>query len=645
MGRRRNKPNQEILSAQRFPLRLLVCLLAALPGLVIPQATAQPAARAATANEPPRTASHLSIVTDIAGRPDAASRREAARRLLSESPPGTPRAVADLLQSRNNEPVKLALCEAIAELRLKEPQFMQPLLALLDGTDAVLRKAAASALAAYRDPEVVARLRDYNQKQEIAFLLDSHSALMKAFYERTPEADRPALLLLWLKQPLAAVERLTALDIVHQGLRKGTTPDPAVLDQIRLMLNDPEDVIRQKAVLVLRDRGLREDAARIQRMLDQDQSTAVREAIYSALGLLGDPASTSTVIRGLDDPAETVAAEAATALGRLGEPRPGPSSETAAAAVQALADRASRPIPDAKLRERIVDAMAQIADPRFLPALTRYAAPDEPVAAVRQAAVSGLGHAADRTKLPLVIERLVSDPDAGVRAAAAEAIGRLGGDSQHLRVLRERLDPAAEPSTTVQNRAWEAYQAIFTNLPAPEQKNVLQTWNTQEPGAPERRIDLLTALEKKVSSSKSDPVQLTAIREQLGDALVAASRPADASAVLARAMETVNPDPDRNRNRLALKLADANLQAGAPEKARILAVSLPAGQVRTTILEKLLKHVEALVKSDPPAARTFLDRLSENAAGQLGAAWEDRFNAQRRRLPPATAPGSVPAPA
>jgi HEAT repeat protein len=598
----------------------------------------QPAAAPASAPAAATSDSALELILTLAGQTDAETRRATAMEVLKLKSSVGNRALARLLQSKGNETVKLAVCDALATLKLDEAAFIAPLMGMLSEKDPALRKAAAAALNNYRDQTISEKLQAFVREQDAQLLAERHAALMRALYECTAETDRLPLVLSWIKQPLA-LERLTALDIVQQTMRKGP-PEPLLMEQIRTLLTDSDETVRQKAILVVRARGLREDAARVEAVVQSEQPVAIREAAYNTLGVLGEPSSIPVVLHGLEDPSQIVSAEAATALARLCEAQPALNRELLKGCVEGLLAKAGDGLAHPRLREQIVDAMGRIADPRFVQVLTRYGSGEESIPAVRQAAIRGLGRIGDRASMAQVIDRLDNEPDAGVREAAADALGRLATRASELRFLRERLDPKVEPSLSVQMRAWEAYLAIFNKLTPADQREVVATWASSDPLGADRRIELLTVLEKQSGTGRIDPGHLTDLREELGDALIAASRPADASAVLARGLESVMPSQGEQRARIARKLIDADLRIPAPDKALAAAAGIQSKTARDAAAQRLLEFATVTAASDGPAARAFLYSLKQSIPDQFGPTWGQKFDALRAALAatqPATA--------
>jgi len=442
-----------------------------------PEAT--PTTTTTAASDPATIASQI---IKIVGQSDPPSRRAAAAAVLRVQSPEAVKALLQVFEVANNELAKIAVCEAIADTRIEMPDFVEKIEPLLRGKNAALQKAAAAALAVYSDPGVAARLETYRQQQERVVMAENLERLMDMLHEATTdEGKRTTLLLDWLKSPLT-LQRRKALQIVSDALRgKGTKPATEILAQIRGMLTDPDAEVRQKAIGLLRDLGLPEDATRIRALLSGEQTPTIREEIYKALGKLADPISIDACIGGLTEEDDKVAAAAADALGRLCDKSSGRTTDKLQRVVDALLRRMARPIDSALLRRDLVEAMGDIADPRFTPLLIRHAGTDEMEPTIRQAALRGLQRVGDLAGLGIIVDRLINDPDVGVREVAAQALGRLGDQSTHLRALRTRLDRAVELAPSVGTAAWDAYLQVFQKLNPEDQVEALTSWDGNEP--------------------------------------------------------------------------------------------------------------------------------------------------------------------
>lgn len=581
------------------------------------------------------------LILRIAGQSDAQVRLDSAKAILRTFSDEGVRALLDILETKNNEAAKLAVCQAIAQVQSDNPTFIPALLTLLDHKEPALREAAAAALSGFKDPQVTARLEEL----ERLLIEKRFMAVCRQLYTLLPtDADRVSQLQRWLKSTLA-LERLTALEVIHEKMSAGSRPAPDLLLQIRQMLADKDARVRQRLIIVLRDIRQPEDALRVRAMLDVEKSPAVREEIYKALGYLGDTASVAACLTGLNDPVDTVAAQAAAALGRLAEKSAARSqSQTlqVEAAVAALLRRTETGITNPALREQVIEAMARIADPRFLPVLTTYASSEEKVPAIRQAAIRGLGLLGGADQVALVADRLVNDTDPGVREVAAEAMGRLGSRVEHLRPLRDRLDPKAEPAVAVQTKSWEAYRTLFLKVLTPaDQGALLDTWTETDPVTLGRRIELLADLEKQLSSGAADPRRLAAAREQLGDVYLAVGRGLDAAGAYSRVLDVLSPGETETTGRVTGKLMDAYLRTPAPDKAIALAAEARTPQLRDLLAGRLLDYVRQSGATNRVAVVALLDRLTQMVPDRFGPSWASRFDEARHALPssqPATLP-------
>lgn len=570
----------------------------------------------------------------VAGQSDPKTRREAATTILRTQTAEAVKSLATLLATENNSAAKLAVCEAVALVKPQAPEFVAPLQQLLGNEDADLRKAAAAALESYKDPKVLAHLEAYRREQQWSRTQEHLKRLMDALYEETTdETKRVTWLREWLKSELA-LERFKALDIIHEALRrKGTKPTAEVLEVVRGMCRDSDEAVRQKVVMVLRDLGLLEDVPLVRAMLKHEEAPAVREEIYKALGKLADPDSIDDCIAGLDDPSEYVAAAAADALGRLCEKGKGRASLKLSAVVEAIGSRIRRPITASQLRVDLFEAMSDIADPKFGLLMVDRLQPADSEPAIRQAAIRGLGRIGDRAYMRLIVDTLGSDPNAGVREVAAEALGALGDQVSLLDILRGRMDLKNEPSAAVQSRAWEAYQQVFLRLPAADQEAALASWAGTDAKELGRRVELLTKLEMQVGTRAADARRLAQVRDQLGDALYAGNQIEEAAAAWTRATVVLPAEQLADHSRIVAKMMDSCLKSALPDPVITLAGKAKIPEIRNLIAGHLLGYLQELGRSDRRAAGALLDKLLQAVPDRFGPEWSARFEALRLALP------------
>lgn len=632
-------------NSARLARAVVIAVLAAQsPATLGSQETPTTAPATAPAATQPSAAQIVATeLVKVIGQNAPAQRRQAVTAILEAGSSEGIQALRTVLAAPNNEDAKLAICQILADTQRHEEAFIEPLLALLDDPRPQLHETAADALAAYDDPQVVARLRRYRHAQERALMIAQITALMETLYEQTSEAsDRVALLLDWLDSPLA-LQRFEAIQLIHEGLRRtGAKPVEEVLAKTQALLHDPDEKVRQELVTMLRDLGRLEDVPRLRQMVTDEPSPSVREEIYKALGKLREPASIPTCLNGLNDPSETAAAAAADALGRLCEKENGKlQAQVLDQVAQTLLQRLGAPIRTDRLRTDVYEAMAAIADPRFLPPLVEAAKSETIAPAIRQAAVRGIGRIGDPTPLELVLTRLTTDANAGVREVAATAIGELAQSAEVLAPLKARLDPKTEASTAVQNKAWGAYQKVYLRLPATEQIAVAATWASTDAKAVARRIDLLVTTQAALDAAEARDSDRATVFEQLGDAHLLAGSTDQAVSAWQSALELTTDDTE-DRARLFRKMIDAWLKAGAIDSAITQASVATAAEVRQAAGNRLLEYGRQLHNAGPASADAFIAQLSKTVPDLFGGELAAQFKSLQ---PAATQPTAAPQPA
>lgn len=205
------------------------------------------------------------------------------------------------------------------------------------------------------------------------------------------------------------------------------------------MLDDPDAVVRQRAVAGLWEHEDPRFAATLAAILESDESEDVRAEAARGLGRFAemaelgelDPALaervTAVLLDTLADPAESMhvrgrALEAAAILG-------------ANEAVEGGIDHFFAE-DDTGFRATAIYAMGRSLQARYLPTILNETSSDD--AEIRYEAARAAGHLGDTEALPVLAE-LAKDEDAEVRQAAINAMGEIGGSaaSRYLRRLAE----------------------------------------------------------------------------------------------------------------------------------------------------------------------------------------------------------------
>lgn len=345
--------------------------------------------------------------------------------------------------------------------------------------------------------------------------------------------DRAALILKLLDDPLPDLRRLAAAEArrLYQETRRN---DPALADKLILLLQDDSETVRAEAALALAASGDRRAADALLQRLPADAHPAVQSAIIEALGELRDARSVATLVGFLASTDDALVIRAAGSLGTIGE-RGTPTADAAASAIEPLGRLLTRngPAPAANdVHEAAARALAKIARPETLPLLLNGL--DDPAPAVRFFAAQGLGNIgnADPRAIDALVKRL-ADADKGVRAAAVDALGRIGAKND-ARGIAARLAPGSETDPDVRAALWAALAALEKRTAdPPDIVTLADSFLTTEAAGAAQLYEI--ALAKLMPEQNGD--FSARLRAKLAEAYVRSGQPAKAAAVRQKARE------------------------------------------------------------------------------------------------------------
>lgn len=205
--------------------------------------------------------------------------------------------------------------------------------------------------------------------------------------------------------------------------RPGTTPD-----LFAALRAEADPAVQEVLVWALAERSDAGPAA-IAQLGDPDPD--LRCLMVRLLAKLGDPDAVPALVRLLDDPAPRVVANAVRALGQLAAPAAAPGT------VRLLG---AGIVPDADL----LDAITGIGPLALDPLADALDSPDAGVRAVAAEAVGRVGDGSGDPDRPVTLLRpLLGDPESSVRLAALLALGDIGAPARP--AIGEALtDPALE---------------------------------------------------------------------------------------------------------------------------------------------------------------------------------------------------------
>ena len=447
------------------------------------------------------------------------ARRKAARELWREP---TPRVLEDLATAAlgDSDAEVRQIC-ASALSRSQDPLRIDHLLKILKDRHADVIRSAMLGLRRSTDPRVLPALipllrhPDFIVRTGAAQTIDTipwipkerderiSFYVAKGWFERAAAAGAEAIPALQLTAETgsvsAAVRAVEALGLIH---------DPKVVKFLSQALNSPEapvciasaealgkiggreavealtarltshlPQVRAAAVQALGSLGAAESTGKICQMLE-DKEWEVRREAASALGKLNNPESVDPLAKALEDNDSDVRDAAAMALGRIG------SRRSVGPLVLALKDEVTsvRRIAAASL-SRIDPDWASLPETRSVAEQLKLAIQDsEPAVRFFVAqllidlgelppdALTGLSPE-DHLASPAIKRKrmatslfaaMIEDRDRDIRQAAAEALGRLGGDRARQALTRASDDPDGDVAAATQ-MALQALGAETTN--------------------------------------------------------------------------------------------------------------------------------------------------------------------------------------
>lgn len=388
---------------------------------------------------------------------------------------------------------------------------------------------------------------DVIERQYTALGTALEQLLGQQFRAATPE-QRTDLIGRLLRWPNSRA-RLTGLAILFTEAAEGRPLEPTALAEVRFLLTDASPEVRRDAAKVL---GTINDSASLDALLAQlqrEDDIPARAAIARALAPIRDPRIIGPMLQLLTEPSTLVAITAAETLRDLGPVlRQSPEAGEAAIVLLTTLDRAAgnpaSPNQELKdLRAACVEALAPLRDKSAAVVFQRLLSRNESPRA-RRAALRALAELRIADTAPGIIAALDDATDEpGVRLEAVNALGAIP-TFDHAETLFRRLDPAAEPDTSVRQRAWEVLQQLLPLASRP----TLESWLTRFDGAHDRQIAVLRVIEQQLIAEAIDAPaaagELADRRVRLAELLLRSGQPGEAEDRFAPAWGFFSPQPD-----------------------------------------------------------------------------------------------------
>jgi HEAT repeat protein len=489
-----------------------------------------------------------------------------------------------------------------------------------------------------------------------ARLRDRLTLAMSDLYEATPPPQREALLMGFLKDALPDA-RLAGLRLVDRRIASNELVSPEVRSQVRALLADGEDRVRQEAAIQVATLA---DSEALKALLDRlavEDSPSVREALLKAVGQLRQGEALPAVLAEIGSRYENVSAAAAAALVRIASKVPLDDTQRREAA-EAILLRYRTADPSAAeetvLREALLSAMGAVGEEPFMPVLQE--ATKDPSAKVRLAAVASLAQVGKVAAAPTLVA-MTADSDRGVRQAAIAALGAVGG-KEHLPIILRLTQPAVEEDAVVRQQAWDATLSMLTGADEDTVFSVAESLTTRSDALAERIKILQMLVDRLGSPSRSiaadSPLEahqddrLGLAQRQLGAALMQANRPAEAAVQLGQAYPVYVAGRNADAPAVWQEWVDAMLAADDPACVTALAAQsdeeafaaafrkllgrlseLRSGEKYQTIITLATEALERLSdrRSVTDTQRKALQRMADEATARQSALDEQKVAA------------------
>lgn len=358
-------------------------------------------------------------------------------------------------------------------------------------------------------------------------------AQLKLLYQSAPEAQKPDLVVGYLKSPEPEI-RMVGAQLVHDDALSAR-PIPAVARQrLRDMISDSAPEVRLDVARALRVINDAEALAPLLAQLKDEPNPDVRAELAGAIAQIGDLSAVPQLVAQLRDPSYRAAEAAADALRVLApvirEKDPQMIREVSVELVRTIDTLATVPAAS-NLRQAAVEALVPMRDPDMLNVFSRLLRTGES-ARVKQEALRGLSELGDpRAADTIANSTLLDDADPNVRLRAVEALGNTGTFA-HAQRLSERMNVTNEPDAAVRKAAWDGLQKLLPKAP----KEQLAQWADRFRDQPDRRLVMLLALRDKLER-ENDQDQLAVQLQNIGETYMRLDQPAKAAPNFRKALE------------------------------------------------------------------------------------------------------------
>ncbi|HSI37157.1 MAG TPA: HEAT repeat domain-containing protein [Tepidisphaeraceae bacterium] len=336
------------------------------------------------------------------------------------------------------------------------------------------------------------------------------------------------------------IARTAGAGVVITLKSAGEPVGPPVLEQLRLMVGDSSRDVRLRVAQALRNINDPGAVRPILAQLQRERDPQVKAGLIEAIAPTNDVSVVPELIRLVGDPGTPyrVVESAAAALASLGREVAKNDAQTRQVA-DVLADALRRTAGERapRLRERVVEAMIALHDPRLIDTLQRIPRDAERnTPAMRINAIKAL---AEMPAGPLqrpgiaatIASTLEADRDPGVKLEAAKALGAVGepeNAAQLVAAMKNETDPG------IKEAAWRSLVALFPRFDW-EALRLLADRDLSDD--PEKNLTAkLVVNDKLIAIGAAQATTLAGIQEEVGTLYVRVGQPEKAIPFLLAAL-------------------------------------------------------------------------------------------------------------
>jgi len=445
----------------------------------------------------------------------------------------------------------------------------------------------------------------------------------RELFRTVSEEQRHEKLNEWLGNDSFPIVQQTALDIIKTRINdEGYKPEGTVLTALLKLLREGTQSLRRESLGIVQNLNDAVVLTSVLDMLEVEDVSATRHAIFKALGKLDCVEAIPAFIREINKPESSpeCVREAANALGMVAGKAKDENvlSET----VGALKSRYEQTTEgNAPMQSALLTAMAGVANPAFTPEFREAIESDDPN--VLRPAIRGMVAVKDPSRMRR-LRTLMAHTDPLVRLVSIQAIGEMGRAEADLESLLTRMNPSIEPDDRVREAAYLGFSHLLSYRTTKERIDVVERLRDH----PSLQVRYLESLADSLSNAKGDTTSYQSVLHRLVSIMDASGRYGESASHLRTLYELSTDGQQNQRFNMGLQLLIATLNSGTftgigtliRELNEITSSRLDSKRITQTIQEFVAR---AKPSNNKDRFRRLLSELQSIPTGGFGNDWSE----------------------